>query len=82
MSGLFNARAVTATPSSGIQLNCEPRECYSRLQKVNTELLSRLVQGVTNGTVTVAENSGHNIHRDEPRLVIQAIREVVEATAR
>ena len=82
MSGLFNARAVTATPSSGIQLNCEPRECYSRLQRVKTEIMSRLVQGVTNGTVTVAENSGHFIQRDEPGLVVQAIREVVEARVR
>ena len=82
MSDLFNARAWTAAASSGTQLNCEPRECHSRLQKVMTEIKSRLVQGVTNGTVTVAENSGHNIHRDEPDLVVQAIREVVDATAR
>ncbi len=38
------------------------------------------MQGVTNGTVTVAENSGHFIQTDEPGLVIQAIREVVDAT--
>ena len=82
MSGLFNARAVTAPPSSGIQLNCEPRECFSRLQKVKAEIKSRLVQGATNGTVTVAENSGHFIQGDEPGMVVQAIREVVEARVR
>ena len=78
---LFNARAWTYA-SSRTQLNCEPRECHSRLQRVKTEIKSRLVQGVTNGTVTVTENSGHFIHRDEPRLVIQAIREVVDARVR
>ena len=80
MSDLFSAQTWTYA-STRVQLNCEPRECHSRLERVKTEIKSRLAQGVTNGTVTVAENIGHFIHRDEPRLVIQAIREVVDATA-
>jgi len=40
------------------------------------ELLAR---SVTNGTHTATERSGHYIHREEPQLVIDAIRQVAEA---
>ena len=83
IAGRFNARRFAALPdSSANQFNCEPRECHARWLEVSTEIVSRLAQESTNGTVRVVQNSGHFIHAERPRLVIQAIRDVVEARAR
>jgi pimeloyl-ACP methyl ester carboxylesterase len=45
-------------------------------QKVAQERLAQLVPGAKHITST---NSGHEIHKEQPRLVIDSIREVVEA---
>jgi pimeloyl-ACP methyl ester carboxylesterase len=42
------------------------------------ELQTDLVSRVPNSTHIVSENGGHNLHFDEPELVIDAIRQVVE----
>jgi len=34
---------------------------------------------VPNARYTIATKSGHNVHQDEPELVIAAIRQVVDA---
>jgi hypothetical protein len=45
-------------------------------QKVAQEKLARLVANAKHITKT---NSGHEIHKEQPQLVIDAIRQVVEA---
>ena len=45
-------------------------------QKEAQERLARLVPNAKHITDT---NSGHEIHKDQPQLVVDAIREVVEA---
>ncbi len=47
-----------------------------RRQKVGLTGLSR------NSKLVVAEKSGHHIHLDEPGLVVEAVREVVDAARR
>ena len=42
-------------------------------------LQADLVQLSTNGTQIIAEQSGHYVQNDQPDLVVQAIRQVVEA---
>ena len=37
-----------------------------------------IVLMVSNARFFVASNSGHDIHRDQPELVIEAVRQVVE----
>jgi pimeloyl-ACP methyl ester carboxylesterase len=46
------------------------------------ELQAELVALSSNGKQVIAEESGHHIHLDQPELVIDAIRDVVEATGR
>ncbi len=62
------------------ELSCEPRECHARTVQVRTDMLSAVVQEVTNGTLTVVTNSGHFIQTDDPDLVVWAIRRVVDAS--
>lgn len=47
---------------------------------IRQELQQDLVHRSTMGKQVIATRSGHFIHRDEPELVINAIREVIEAT--
>ncbi len=42
-------------------------------------LQADLASRVPNSTHTVSEKGGHNLHIDDPMLVIDAIRQVVEA---
>ena len=42
------------------------------------ELAADLASRVPNSTHIVSENGGHNLHYDDPKLVIDAIRQVVE----
>jgi len=44
-----------------------------------TALQEDLAKLVPNAHYAIATKSGHNIHQDQPELVIAAIREVVEA---
>ena len=62
------------------ELSCEPRECHARTTQVRMEMLRAVAQEVTNGTLTVVTNSGHFIQRDDPDLVVWAIRRVVDAS--
>ena len=50
-------------------------------QKVRMGVVSALARGVTNGTFTHVTNSGHFIQREDPDLVVWAIRRVVDASA-
>jgi pimeloyl-ACP methyl ester carboxylesterase len=46
-------------------------------QKDRMQLQRELAALSTNSTLIVAEDSGHNIHADQPQLVFDAVREVV-----
>lgn len=82
IGGRFNASLFPPQADFPFQLTCQGRECHPGFLEVETEILSRLAQESTNGTVTMTPNSGHFIQIDEPELVVQAIREVVEASVR
>jgi pimeloyl-ACP methyl ester carboxylesterase len=49
-----------------------------KFEQVRLELQQELVRRSSRGKQIIAEKSGHNIHRDQPELVIDAIRQVVE----
>jgi pimeloyl-ACP methyl ester carboxylesterase len=53
-----------------------PRE---KMEAIMSDLQEDLAQQVPNARLAVATESGHNIHQDQPELVIEAIREVVDA---
>lgn len=49
-----------------------------KFEDIRLELQKELVRRSSRGKQIMAEKSGHNIHRDQPQLVIDAIRQVVE----
>jgi pimeloyl-ACP methyl ester carboxylesterase len=49
-----------------------------KFEEVRLELQKELVGRSSRGKQIMAEKSGHNIHRDQPELVIEAIRQVME----
>lgn len=49
------------------------------MEQIMLELQEDLVALVPDARYGVAELSGHNIHQDQPELVIEAVRQVVEA---
>lgn len=49
-----------------------------KFEEIRLELQKELVRRSSRGKQIMAEKSGHNIHRDQPQLVIDAIRQVVE----
>lgn len=49
------------------------------MEQIMTDLQAGLAQLVPDAQHIVAERSGHNIHQDQPELVIEAIRMVVDA---
>ncbi len=49
-----------------------------KLEQIRLELQKELVRRSSRGKQIIAEKSGHNIHRDEPELVIDAIRQVID----
>lgn len=49
-------------------------------EQIRQELQQDLVHRSTMGKQVIATRSGHFIHRDEPQLVVNAIREVIDAT--
>jgi pimeloyl-ACP methyl ester carboxylesterase len=51
-----------------------------RFEELRLELQRELVTRSPRGRQTIARQSGHAIHWDEPELVVEAIRRVVEAT--
>jgi len=50
-----------------------------KMEGIMTALQEDLAELVPNAHYAIATKSGHNIHQDQPELVIAAIREVVEA---
>lgn len=50
-----------------------------KMEGIMTALQEDLAKLVPNAHYVIATKSGHNIHQDQPELVIAAIREVVEA---
>jgi pimeloyl-ACP methyl ester carboxylesterase len=50
-----------------------------KMEGIMTALQEDLAKLVPNAHYAIATKSGHNIHQDEPEVVIAAIREVVEA---
>ena len=49
------------------------------MEGIMSALQEDLAQRVPNARLAVATESGHNIHQDQPELVIEAIRQVVDA---
>ena len=49
-----------------------------KFEEIRLELQKELVGRSSKGKQIIAEKSGHNIHRDQPELVIDAIRQVME----
>ena len=49
-----------------------------KFEQIRLELQQELMHRSSRGKQIIAEKSGHNIHRDQPELVIDAIRQVVE----
>lgn len=56
-----------------------PTWSVEEMEQVMLDNQMRVVQSVPGAKHIVAEESGHNIHQDQPELVIEAIRMVVEA---
>jgi len=50
-----------------------------KFEEIRLELQKELVGRSSKGKQIIAEKSGHNIHRDQPELVIDAIQQVIEA---
>ena len=51
----------------------------AKMEGIMTALQEDLAKLVPNAHYAIATKSGHNIHQDQPELVIATIREVVEA---
>ena len=49
------------------------------MEAIMNALQEDLASSVPDGRLVIATESGHNIHQDQPDLVIDAIRQVVEA---
>ncbi len=81
MATQFNP-ARWASLSSIARLDCDPRECHARTIALRMEMLGNFAHQVTNGTLTLATNSGHFIQIDEPDLVYGSISRVVDASMR
>jgi pimeloyl-ACP methyl ester carboxylesterase len=58
---------------------CKPEDCHARYLPLRIAWLSALALDSSDGTFTLATNSGHNVQDDDPSLVIWAIRRVVFA---
>ena len=60
----------------------EDVETVKKMGQVFRELQADLARRSTNSKQIIAERSGHNIHDDQPELVIDSIHQVVEAVRR
>ncbi len=52
-------------------------ETASGRERIWGEMQADLAVRSTHGELRIAEHSGHNIHLEQPELVIQAIRDVI-----
>ena len=60
---------------------CEPAACHEHWMRQRVEALRLLAPPGAETVVTLADRSGHEIQRDEPQLVVSAIRRVISARA-
>jgi len=65
-----------------LEIQPDDTEKYMRATENWKEMQKDLARRSTNGKQIVAEKAGHVIHKDEPESVVNAIRQVVEATRR
>lgn len=56
---------------------CEPAACHEHWIRQRIQALRLLAAAGVDTVVTLADNSGHEIHRDDPALVVSEIRRVV-----
>lgn len=77
-AGTFREKPLAVlTHTPGLKLLPDlPDDVAKRLEDVWQELQSGSAALSTNSSYKVAEKAGHHIHEDEPKLVIDAIREV------
>ena len=61
---------------------CAPRACHEFSVKFRTERWTAVTRSVRDGTLIVATGRGHEIHADDPQLVIAAIRRTVNPSVR
>ena len=64
------------------QLPGQSAEVSQEFEQICQQMHVELTAQSSNAKRIVAEKSGHYIHLDQPELVIDAIREVVEAARR
>ena len=59
---------------------CAPRACHDLSVRFRTERMMAVTRSVRDGTLIVATGRGHEIHVQDPQLVISAIRRTVSAS--
>jgi len=74
--------AVKYDPAPWQDDPCNPRDCYEAWVRLRVSWLMPLVRASSGGTLTVTTSSGHNMQRDDPELVVAAIRRVVRAATK
>jgi pimeloyl-ACP methyl ester carboxylesterase len=57
------------------------RALHQEMKRRKIEPYQRWVDGIPGAKLVIAQRSGHNIQTEQPRLVIAAIREVIEQAA-
>jgi pimeloyl-ACP methyl ester carboxylesterase len=61
---------------------CEPAACHEHWMRARVQALTSLAPVGGETVVTLADRSGHEIQRDEPALIVSAIRRVVSDQSR
>ena len=61
---------------------CQPAACHEHWVRARVQALKSLAPVGGETVVTLADRSGHEIQRDEPALIVSAIRRVVSAQSR
>ena len=90
IAGWYSSKKISSVPLGNIPLIVisrgegdypdTPEVSGKQLEQERKEQQAELVHLSRNGKQVIAEHSGHNIHLEDPTLVVQQIREVVEAT--
>jgi pimeloyl-ACP methyl ester carboxylesterase len=89
IAGWYSSQKISSVPLGDIPLIVisrgeggypdTPEVSGKQLEQERKEQQAELVHLSRNGKQVIAEHSGHNIHLEDPALVMQQIREVVEA---
>lgn len=69
-------------PASWQEAPCEPKVCEDALVRWRIHWLRQMMEGTSNGTLTVATSVGHFMQRDDPDLVVSAIQRVLTLARR